>query len=66
MIEYQLPHTRFDQISGPKHSIYLNKKLSTKLLAQAANENTSFVFTKTADGCVFLKFDFGSECPGKF
>ena len=37
MTKYQLPHTRF---SDHKHDIYLNGKLSTKLLAQAANKNT--------------------------
>ena len=30
MIKYQLPHTRFDQVSDHKHDIYLYGKLSTK------------------------------------
>ena len=38
LIKYQLRHTRFDEISNHKHNIYLNGKLSTKLLAQAANK----------------------------
>ena len=33
MIKYQLPHTRFDEISDHKHDIHLNGKLSTELLA---------------------------------
>ena len=40
IIKYQLLHTQFDQISDYKHDIYLYGKISTKLLAQAANENT--------------------------
>ena len=36
-LEYQLPHTRFDQISDHKHDISLHEKLSTKILGQAAN-----------------------------
>ena len=44
MLKYQLPDTRFDQISDHKHDIYLYDKLSTKLLAQAANKNTKLVF----------------------
>ena len=47
LIKYQLPHKRFDQISDHKHEIYLYGKISTKLLAQAANKNTNFRFTKT-------------------
>ena len=43
MIRYQLLHTQFDQISDYKH----DSKLSTKLLAQAANKNTNFMFMKT-------------------
>ena len=34
----QLSHTRIDLISDHKHEIYLNEKLSTKLLVQAANK----------------------------
>ena len=45
IIKYQLPHTRNDQISD--HDIYLYGKLSTKLLAQVANKNTNFMFTKS-------------------
>ena len=47
IIKYQLPHTRFYQISDPKHDKHLYGKLPTKLLAQAANKNTKFMFTKT-------------------
>ena len=47
MINYQLPHTRFDEISDHIHDIYLYRMLSTKLIAQAANKNTKFMFTKT-------------------
>ena len=36
-LEYQLPHTRFGQISDHKHDISLHGKLSTKILEQAAN-----------------------------
>ena len=43
---YQLPHAQFDQISDHKHAIYLYEKLSTKLLAQAVNKNTKFIFRK--------------------
>ena len=45
MIKYQLPHTQFDQISDHKHDIYLYGKLFPKLLAQAANKNTNFIFS---------------------
>ena len=39
---------RFDQISQHKYDIYyLFGKISTKLLVQAANKNTNFMFTKT-------------------
>ena len=44
MIKCQLPHTRFDQISDNKRDIYLYEKLYTKLLAQAVNKNTKFMF----------------------
>ena len=60
---------RFDQISDHKHDIYLHGKLSsnlklpTKLLAQAVNKNTKFVFTKT--GWFFLKYGSRSGCPEK-
>ena len=47
MIKYQLSHTRFDQISSHKHDRHLNGKLSTKILAQAANKNIKFMFMKT-------------------
>ena len=46
MIKYQLPDARFDHISDHKHDIYLHGELSDKLLAQAANKNTRFKFTK--------------------
>ena len=45
--KHQFPHTRFHQISDHKHDICLYGKLSTKLLAQGANKNTNFMFTKT-------------------
>ena len=38
---------RFDQISDYKHYTYLCEKLHTKLLAQTANKNNKFMFTKT-------------------
>ena len=47
MIKYQLPQTPLNQISDHKHDIYLNGKLSNKQLAQAANKNAKFMFTKT-------------------
>ena len=43
----QLPHKRFDQISDHKCDIYVYGKVITKLLAQAANKNTKFMFSKT-------------------
>ena len=64
MIKYQLPHTRFNQFSDHQHVIYLNGKLSTRLLAQTANKSTKFVFTKT--GRFFLKYVFKSDRPEKF
>ena len=54
IIKYQLPHTRFHQISNHKRDIYLNGKLSAKLLPQAANKNTEFMFTKTGRLLFFL------------
>ena len=54
MIKCQLPHTRFDQISDNKHDIYLYEKLFTKLLAQAVNKNTKFMFKKTGRFVFFL------------
>ena len=65
MIKHQPPYTRFDQISDHKHDIYLNGKLFFKLLAQAANKNIKFMFTKT-EGCFFLEYGFRSDCPEKF
>ena len=47
MIKYKLSHPGFGQINDHKHDIYLHGKLSTKLLAQAANKNSKFMFTKT-------------------
>ena len=38
---------QFDQISDYNYNIYLHRKLSTQLLAQAANNNTMFMFKKT-------------------
>ena len=62
MIKCQLPYMQFNQISDHKHDIYLYGKLSTKLLAQAAYENTKFMFTKTG----WLKYGFRSDCLEKF
>ena len=39
IIKYQVPFTRFEQISGHKYYIYLYGKLSSKLYAQAANKS---------------------------
>ena len=64
-IKYQLPYMRFDQIIDHKHDIYLYGMLSTKLLAQAANENTKIMFTKTGL-LLFFKCGSKSECPEKF
>ena len=47
IISNQLPNTRLDQTSDHKHDISLYEKLFIKLLVQAANKNTKFVFTKT-------------------
>ena len=48
MIKYQLSHTLIDHISDHKRDMYLYEKLSTKLLVNADNKNTSkFMFTKT-------------------
>ena len=49
-----IPYTRFDQISDHKHDISLYRKLSTKLLAQTANKNIKFMFTKTGQSLFFL------------
>ena len=61
-IKYQLPHTRFDQISDHKRDIYLHGKLFTKILAQAANKtntNNSFMFMKSLLNYVpFVPFCF--------
>ena len=65
MISYQLPNTRLDQTSDHKHDISLYGKLFTKLLVQAANKNTKFMFTKTGQ-FLFLKYGFGSDCLEKF
>ena len=40
-------NARINQISDHKPDIYLYEKLYTKLLAQAANKNAKFIFTKT-------------------
>ena len=45
-IKYQLPHTRFNQISDRKHDIYLYGTLSSNLLARPAHVNTKCMFTK--------------------
>ena len=65
MIKYQFPHMLFNQISDHKHNIYFNRKLATKLLAQTANENTKFMFTK-AGQLVLLMYGFRSDYPEKF
>ena len=65
MIKCQFPHMMLDQISDHKHNIYFNGKLSTKLLAQTANENTKFMFTK-AGQLFLLMYGFRSDCPEKF
>ena len=46
MISYKLLHAWFYHIFGDKHEIYLYGKLSTKLLAQATNKNTKFMYNK--------------------
>ena len=55
---------RFDQIIDHKHDIYLNGKLSNKLLSQTANKNTKFMFAKTGR-FFFCKYDFRNGCPEK-
>ena len=55
MIMYQVPDTRFDQISGHKHDIGLCENLSTKLLAQAANKYAEFMFTKAGRLIFFVR-----------
>ena len=62
MIKHQLPDTRFDQISDHKPGICLYGKLCAKLIAQAPNKNTKFLFTKTE----LLKYGFRRDCPEKF
>ena len=62
MIKHLLPHTRFDEISDHEHDIYLNGKLSTKLLAQAASKNSKFMYTKTGR-LISSKYGFRSDCP---
>ena len=53
MVKYLLPHTRFNQISDHQHDrVYLNGKLSTKLLAQTANKKLSQSVRKL-NGCLF-------------
>ena len=59
-MKYQLLHVQFDHISDHKHDIYFYRKLSTKLLAQAANKNTKFMFTKTGR-MLFSYFFFPTE-----
>ena len=54
MIKYQLPHTRFDHISDHKYDIYFNGKLFIKLLAEAVNRNTTFMFAKPVQLLFFL------------
>ena len=47
IIKYQLSDMQYDQINGHKHDIHLYVKLSPKLVGEAANKNTKFVFQKT-------------------
>ena len=47
IMKYQLSHMQFNQISDHKDDIYLNGKLYTKLLGQAVNKNTKFMFIKS-------------------
>ena len=65
MIKYQFPHMLFNQISDHKHNIYFNRELATKLLAQTANENNKFMFTK-AGKLLLLMYGFRSDYPEKF
>ena len=41
---WQLTYSQFDKHSDHKHNTDLHGKLSTKLLVQAANEKTKFMF----------------------
>ena len=65
IINYQFPHMLVDQITDHKHNIYLNRKLSAKLLVQTANENTKFKFTK-AGQLLLIIYGFRSDYPEKF
>ena len=60
MIKCQLSNAPFDQINDHKHHIYLCGKLSTKLLGQAADKNSSFMFMKIRQLLV-LKYGFKSQ-----
>ena len=64
-LQNHLPHIWFDEISNDKHDIYLYGKLSTKLLAQAADKNANLCLIKLG-GCFFLKYGFKSYFPKKF
>ena len=55
MIEYQLLHTEFDQISDHKQGIYLSGNLATKWLQQAANNYTINLCLRKLDVYYFLK-----------
>ena len=57
MIKYQLSHAQFDQINDHKHDTFLYGKLSTKLLARAANINAKFMLIKART--------VESDCPEK-
>lgn len=46
-IKYQFPDAWLDQIIDRYHNIYLNKKLSTKLLTEVDDKNVKSIFTKT-------------------
>ena len=64
MIKYQVPHTRFDQISNHKHDIHLYEKLSTKLLVQAVIKILRSCLQKL-NQFFFVKYGFRSDCPEK-
>ena len=55
----------FNQIRDHKHNIYFNRKLTTKLLPQTANENTELMFTKAVQ-LLLLMYGFRSDYPEKF
>ena len=44
MNKWQLTYSQFNKLGDYKHKIDLHGKLSTKLLVQAANKKTQFMF----------------------